>query len=105
MSRLIPIIYQDAHLIVVDKPAGLTTVRHKDEVGSMGKRARFLPPTLVDVLTRQLGLKRGQRLRAVHRLDKETSGLLVLAKTAAAERSLGLQFRAGTIDRRYVGLV
>src|SRR5438552_1729832 len=47
----------------------------------------------------------GRRVRAVHRLDKETSGLVVLARTAAAETHLGLQFRAHSIDRQYLALV
>ena len=95
MSR-IPIVYKDAHIIVVDKPAGLTTVRHASERAEFGTRAqRFLPATLVDLLNRQIPAKHpGSRLRAVHRLDKETSGLVVLAATAEAERQLGLQFRA-----------
>src|SRR5581483_3126684 len=42
---------------------------------------------------------------AVHRLDKETSGLLVLARTAEAERALGLQFRGHDVGRHYLALV
>src|SRR5439155_24989716 len=94
---------------VVEKPAGLTTVRHADEVESLGKRAKkFLPPTLVDllpaVLTQQ-GERTKGRIRAVHRLDKETSGLVVLARTQEAERHLGKQFRAHTVGRRYLAIV
>ena len=44
-------------------------------------------------------------IRAVHRLDKETSGLVVLARTPEAESHLGKQFRAHTIGRRYLALV
>jgi 23S rRNA pseudouridine1911/1915/1917 synthase len=104
----IRIVHADAHVVVVDKPAGLTTVRHASETAEFGKRAeRFLPETLIDLLPRVLREQRGgkNRLRAVHRLDKETSGLLVVARTAEAERQLGLQFRARSIDRTYLALV
>jgi 23S rRNA pseudouridine1911/1915/1917 synthase len=45
------------------------------------------------------------RLRVVHRLDKETSGLVVFARTVAAERGLGRQFHAHTVLRRYLAVV
>jgi 23S rRNA pseudouridine1911/1915/1917 synthase len=97
--------YADAQVVVVDKPAGLTTVRHADEAAEFGARAqRYLPPTLADLLPELLGGGR-QWIRAVHRLDKETSGLVVFARTPEAERHLGRQFRAHTIERRYLTLV
>jgi 23S rRNA pseudouridine1911/1915/1917 synthase len=100
----IRIVYRDADIVVVDKPPGLTTVRHRHEAAQFGKRAqRFLPPTLVDLLQKR-GSPAG-RLRAVHRLDKETSGLLVLALTAAAESQLGKQFRGDAVERCYRALV
>ena len=103
--------YVDEHVIVVEKPAGLTTVRHAEEVASLDKRAhKFLPPTLVDLLPAVLahigepsGVK--SRIRAVHRIDKETSGLVVLARTPEAESHLGKQFRAHTTGRNYLALV
>jgi 23S rRNA pseudouridine1911/1915/1917 synthase len=99
----------DEHLVVVEKPAGLTTMRHAEDVAEFGQRARrFLPPTLADLLPPLLA-KRQQghpaTVRAVHRLDKETSGLVVFARTAAAERHLGKQFRAHTIERQYLAVV
>jgi 23S rRNA pseudouridine1911/1915/1917 synthase len=105
-----PIIrYVDKHIVVVDKPAGLTTVRHRGDVAEFGARARrFLPETLVDILPGLLaraGVAGSGRVRAVHRLDRDTSGLVVLARTPEAERSLGQQFRAHTIARRYVAIV
>jgi 23S rRNA pseudouridine1911/1915/1917 synthase len=102
------VVYQDADIVVVDKPAGLTTVRHAEELNEAGPRARrFLPPTLVDLVPSMVkGPAHGRfRVRAVHRLDRDTSGLVVLARTAEAERHLGQQFRAHTIERRYVALV
>jgi 23S rRNA pseudouridine1911/1915/1917 synthase len=99
--------FMDAHIVVVDKPAGLTTVRHASEVEEVGRRAqKYLPPTLVDVLPSFLPAKdRAGRQRAVHRLDKETTGLVVFARTSAAETHLGLQFRAHSIQREYLALV
>jgi 23S rRNA pseudouridine1911/1915/1917 synthase len=115
IARQIVVRYVDEHVLVVEKPAGLTTVRHADEVEALGKRAKkFLPPTLVDLLPTVLARSgepspvRGRlkgRIRAVHRIDKETSGLVVLARTQEAETHLGKQFRAHTVGRHYVALV
>src|SRR5439155_15062585 len=99
IARQIVVRYADDHILVVEKPAGLTTVRHADEVAALGKRAKkFLPPTLVDLLPMVLTSSgepspvRGRsRIRAVHRIDKETSGLVVLARTQEAETLLGKQ--------------
>jgi 23S rRNA pseudouridine1911/1915/1917 synthase len=97
--------FADAHVVVVDKPAGLTTMRHPEEAAEFGARARrFLPPTLADLLPGLLGEGR-PRVIAVHRLDKDTSGLVVFARTPAAARHLGRQFREHTVDRTYLALV
>ncbi len=109
-TGLSPVIrHADEQVVVVEKPAGLTTMRHPDEAAEFGARARrFLPPTLADLLPALLARERGGRppqVRAVHRLDKETSGLVVFALTPEAERHLGRQFRAHTIDRRYLAVV
>jgi 23S rRNA pseudouridine1911/1915/1917 synthase len=96
--------YADQDVVVVEKPPGLTTMRHPHEAAEFGARAqRFLPRTLADLLPSILKSK--SRFRAVHRLDKETSGLVVFARTAEAEGHLSRQFRAHTIDRRYQALV
>jgi len=101
--------YVDDAIVVVEKPAGLTTVRHAAEAEGFGKRAKkFLPATLVDLLPgvlARMGERTKGRVRAVHRIDKETSGLVVLARTPEAESELGKQFRAHTIGRRYLALV
>src|SRR5438128_1178269 len=103
------ICFVDKHLVVVDKPAGLTTMRHPEEAAEFGERGRrFLPPTLADLLPgllAQAGKGKPGRVRAVHRLDKETSGLVVFARTPQAETHLGKQFRAHSIERRYLALV
>src|SRR5207237_2751883 len=99
------IVYSDEHVVVVEKPPGLTTMRHGYEAAEFGARARrFLPTTLADLLPGLLGDGR-QRVRAVHRLDKETSGLVVFARTPEAERALGRQFRAHTVERCYLAVV
>ena len=99
------VVYADDAVVVVNKPAGLTTVRHPEEAAEHGARARrFLPPTLADMLPGLLG-EPNRPVRAVHRIDRDTSGLVVFARTPEAERHLGQQFRAHTIDRRYLALV
>jgi len=109
-TRIAPIIrFADRDLLVVEKPAGLTTMRHASEAAEFGRRGkRFLPKTLAELLLelmargRQLGRA---RLFAVHRVDKDTSGLVVFARTREAERHLGQQFRAHSVERRYLALV
>jgi 23S rRNA pseudouridine1911/1915/1917 synthase len=101
--------FVDSHVVLVDKPAGLTTMRHAEEAQEHGHRAqRFLPATLQDVLPGLLPAGRNGKapiVRAVHRLDKETSGLVVFARTPEAEGHLGKQFRAHTTERIYLALI
>ena len=101
----------DAHLVVIEKPAGISTVRHPAERAWLEER-RLLTPTLDDLVMRQIGMRLPEkkhdprpRLRVVQRLDKETSGLVVFARTVDAERGLGHQFRKHTVTRRYLALV
>lgn len=100
----------DEHVVVVEKPAGVNTVRHPSELLWPDKR-RQLDPTLQDfaLWAAAARLKRPAKslppLRIVHRLDKETSGLLCFARTAIAERGLGIQFKKHTVVRRYLALV
>lgn len=99
----------DPYVIVVEKPAGLTTVRHAHEAKEFGTRAKkFLPSTLVDLMPALLqrnGMDTKGRVRAVHRLDRDTSGLIVLARTPDAEAELGKQFRRHATSRTYLALV
>ncbi|HLW59924.1 MAG TPA: RluA family pseudouridine synthase [bacterium] len=93
------VVYEDADVLVVDKPSGLTVHPAPGHPGG----------TLVNaVLARVPDLSgAGGALRPgiVHRLDKDTSGLLVVAKTALAYRSLVAQLRARAIARVYLALV
>jgi 23S rRNA pseudouridine1911/1915/1917 synthase len=107
----IPIRYIDEHIIVVEKPAGISTVRHPAERDWLEER-RLLVLTLDDLVMRQVGMNLPRkkhdprpRLRIVQRLDKETSGLVVFARTVEAERGLGMQFRKHTVIRRYLAVV
>lgn len=102
--------FLDEHAVVVEKPAGVNTVRHPAELEWSEKR-RELDPTLEDLaqwaVAHQLDRDPSAlpRLRIVHRLDKETSGLLVFARSALAERELGAQFRKHSVVRRYLAVV
>jgi 23S rRNA pseudouridine1911/1915/1917 synthase len=99
------VVYEDDSVVVVNKPAGLTTMRHADEAAEFGERGkRFLPATLADLLPPLLG-KPNKPVRAVHRIDRDTSGLVVFARNAKAERDLMDQFRQHTVERRYLALV
>jgi 23S rRNA pseudouridine1911/1915/1917 synthase len=103
--------YLDADLVVVEKPAGISTVRHPRE-RDWSERRKALSPTLEDLVPPLIARKEGRpvkgslpRLRVVQRLDKETSGLVVFARRVAAERGLGKQFHAHTVVRRYLVVV
>jgi 23S rRNA pseudouridine1911/1915/1917 synthase len=90
--------YVDPDLVVVDKPAGLVTVPYEpDERDTLLHRAHA-------ALRRREGGRHLPPLRVVQRLDKDTSGVLVLARTRRAERGLGEQFRRHDVHRLYLGL-
>jgi 23S rRNA pseudouridine1911/1915/1917 synthase len=98
--------HEDDQIVVVDKPAGLTTMRHAHEAAEFGTRGkRFLPTTLAEQLPALLKSKSKGRIIAVHRLDRDTSGLVVFARTPTAARLLGAQFRGHDSERTYVALV
>jgi 23S rRNA pseudouridine1911/1915/1917 synthase len=102
----IPIRFSDQHVLVVEKPAGLTTMRHPYETAEFGPRGRrYLPKTLMDLLKEQLPAPVRKSIRAVHRLDKETSGLVVFALSPLAQDRLATQFRQHTVQRRYLAIV
>ena len=95
----VPVVHADEAVIVVDKPCGLVVHPGAGNVtGTMvqGLLARY--PELA-------GVGEPHRPGVVHRLDAGTSGLLVVARTPAAYRSLVGQLAARTVDRRYLALV
>ena len=91
------IAFFDRDVVVVDKPAGMLSVA--DEPGNkdtLGSHVRTL-------LRRQGG--GDSTLAVVHRLDRDTSGVMVFARNASAQRSLAAQFRDHTVERAYVAIV
>ena len=94
------VVFEDEHLLVVDKPAGLV----------VHPAAGNLDGTLVNALLHHCagnlsGIGGVARPGIVHRIDKDTSGLLVVAKSDVAHEGLAKQFAAHSIDRRYLALV
>lgn len=98
-SIAVPVVYEDESLVVVDKPAGM--VVHPAHGNRDG--------TLVNALLgRGIGLSTlggGDRPGVVHRLDKDTSGIIVLARTDSAYRSLAAQFKERETEKTYHALV
>ncbi len=97
MLRNIEIVFLDDHIVVVNKPPGLlvhpTLDREKDTLISR----------VTDEVKRRVG--HHSKILVVHRIDRDTSGLLVMARTGAAVTSLQRQFRVHTISRCYLALV
>ena len=98
------IVYEDADLAVINKPAGMMV--HAGAGATDADRNRG---TLVNALLHRFGplSQVGGNLRPgiVHRLDKETSGLIVVAKNDAAHRKLAAQFAARKVKKTYIALV
>jgi 23S rRNA pseudouridine1911/1915/1917 synthase len=94
------IVFEDEHLLIVDKPAGL--VVHP----AAGNADGTLVNALLHHCAGQLsGIGGVARPGIVHRIDKDTSGLLLVAKTDVAHEGLAKQFAAHSIDRRYRAIV
>jgi 23S rRNA pseudouridine1911/1915/1917 synthase len=93
----VELVYRDAQIAVVEKPAGISTVPFDEsERDTLEERTR-----------RALSQQRGERcppLGVVHRIDKETTGLVVFARTTVAKRHLKQQFRFHTNHRAYLAL-
>jgi 23S rRNA pseudouridine1911/1915/1917 synthase len=129
------LVYVDEHLIVIRKPAGITTLRHREET-DLPIRRKQLQSTLDELVQQQLAVHLGialpdsntsrkqrrgipgssrrtrkqtpdkcLRLRPVHRLDRDTSGLMVFARTPAAEQQLTRMFARHDVQRAYLAVV
>jgi len=90
------LVYDDAHVVVIDKPSGVSSVPYEDRE----------PGTAMD-LVRGAWRRAGKPatsvpLHVVHRIDRATSGLLMFAKTKKAELGLAAQLRAHAMERSYV---
>jgi RluA family pseudouridine synthase len=92
MSPPLRVLFRAEGFVAVDKPAGALVIPGRN-VGS--------DPSLRDVLSEQLG----QPVWVVHRLDRETSGVLLFALDAARHRTLSMAFEAGEVRKRYQALV
>src|SRR6202035_4482428 len=103
------IVHFDAELVVVKKPAGMLTVPFTDEdrdtLVTLTRAALSRLEAARGGRSGRSKMVHGPRLRVVQRLDKETSGLLVFARTIAAERHLQQQFRLHSVHRVYLALI
>src|SRR6476620_8152940 len=92
------ILHQDNYVVAVNKPTALATIPGRGETDSVLER-----------LARQLNLPHtgtaDPRVRVVHRLDKDTSGVMLFAKHTAAQRHLSHQFQNNTVEKEYLALV
>lgn len=99
MAGLDSILFEDAYLLVVDKPSGVAVQSHHDyDRGSLLDRLE----TMVALRAR---LRRRVSLGIPFRLDRDTSGLMILTKTKVAYRALREQLRLGVLDRKLLAIV
>lgn len=91
LSSALRVVLVDDDLIVVDKPSGMPSVP---------ARTPLDPPDVASVLATRYG-----PLEAAHRLDRDTSGLLVLARSREVRAILGRAFEAGAVSKRYLAVV
>lgn len=92
-EETLPILYRDEHIVVVDKPSGLLV--HRSEIDR--HETRFA----IQILRDQIG----QWVWAAHRLDRGTSGILLFGLSAEIASTLGKQFEAGSVAKRYKAVV
>ncbi len=86
------IIFEDEHLVLFDKPSGMLSVPGRSASESVSSIARELYPDATDSMI-------------VHRLDQDTSGLLLVAKSIEAHKGLSRQFAERTLRKRYIAIV
>jgi 23S rRNA pseudouridine1911/1915/1917 synthase len=105
----IPVLYEDEHVIAVDKPADLAAEPERWARGNASLSGALLSLALersdvdpTDPLVPTQGLE--FRPRLLHRLDKDTTGVVLVAKTIEAERQLRAAFDAGTVHKSYLAL-
>lgn len=99
------IVHEDEHLLVIDKPAGMVV-----HAGPGHERGTLVNAVLhhLGVTAKDLPVLPGNdetRPGIVHRLDRDTSGLIVVARNARAQEGLAAQFRVHALRRRYLGVV
>ncbi len=94
----LPILWQQGSILAIDKPAGLAVIPGRDESESLIQR-------LAEQLNLQCSGTGDPRVRVVHRLDKDTSGVVLYATDVAAQRFLSHQFQNNTIIKEYLAIV
>jgi len=94
--RDLPIVYEDDAVVVLNKPAGVLPVPLERREGAR---------SVFEDLDTYLRARSGQRPLVVHRIDRDTSGLVVFAKTAAAQSDLKAQFKSRQPERVYLAVV
>jgi 23S rRNA pseudouridine1911/1915/1917 synthase len=97
------VVHLDAAVVVVRKPPGISTVPFGDE--DPREALRTLDALVREVLAKRHAFRGRAPLGVVHRLDKETSGLLVFSRTVDAKKHLASQFREHSVVREYVAIV
>ncbi|NUP12596.1 MAG: RluA family pseudouridine synthase [Polyangiaceae bacterium] len=98
------ILHLDPAVVVVNKPAGISTVPFGDETPEEAKKT--LDSLVREILSKRVPGGRGRApLGVVHRLDKETSGVMLFTRTLEAKKHLAQQFREHSIGRRYTAIV
>lgn len=97
----IEVLYEDEHTLVINKPAGLAVIPER------GEGEATLLSGLLYYLHNLSPFSRGRGLRPrlIHRLDKDTSGVLLIAKDLKTERHLSKQFESRTIEKEYIAIV
>ena len=93
-----PILYEDNDIIVINKPFGLVV-----HPGAGNEKTTVVSSILSHTNLSPIGLP--DRPGVVHRLDKETSGIMVLAKTKEAHKNLAEQFASHDLDKEYIALI
>ena len=88
---MIPVLFENEGVVVADKPEGVASIPERKPRGE----------SLVELLSAE----RGEKLYTVHRLDKETSGVIVFARNAEAHRWLNRQFERRLVEKTYLALV
>lgn len=88
---MIPVLHEDADVLAVDKPAGVVVIPARDEAPGESLRHR-------------LEAERGERLWVVHRIDRDTTGVVLFARNADAHRALSLAFEHRRAEKTYLAL-
>uniref|UniRef100_A0A7S4AA27 Pseudouridine synthase RsuA/RluA-like domain-containing protein n=1 Tax=Pseudo-nitzschia australis TaxID=44445 RepID=A0A7S4AA27_9STRA len=104
--HLVPVIYEDDHLAVVNKPENMTTIGGSVSTSNSGVKTRTDDlQSILGFLLRPSAFDRTYCPRPVHRLDRRTSGLVLIAKTQISMRKLSQAFATRTICKTYTALV